>query len=979
MARPAVGSQVSHYRLDRVLGAGGMGEVFLARDLTLDRPVAIKFLIEPDDEQGRRRLLAEARSVAALDHPSICTVHEVVTDEVSGDFIVMAYVEGETLATRLGRGRMQPSEMLAVMTPLFQALASAHRVGVVHRDIKPQNIVITPSGQPKLLDFGIAKRMISEDQPADATTASQVTGDGNVVGTLAYMSPEQIQGRPVDARSDLFSLGCVLYECLVGVRPFAGASRAEIIGRLLHVDPAAPSTVVPGLAPTYDTLCADLLRKVPSERFQSADEVLGAIRSLSPNYRSAETTRATAAEVRGPSRLSRRQWMTLTVAAGVVALAGMGWFWRGAALPTASPEAIQWFDRGVEKLREGSYAGARSALLEAVRLSPEFIQAHLRLAEAKAELDDNGGAQEALLKVNALLPSASRLPQEDQWRLEAVRSAVLRDHDRAIAAYRQLADVSPNTASVWLDVGRAEEAAGRRAAALENFARAVKLDGQYAAARVRLGVVQSQGGQSAAAIASLDEAIRLYQAGANVEGEAEATLRKAAVHSARRELDGARTALARVAEISADPRYVSLRLRAAFARARLALADGQFQEAETLSRAASDEAIRARLLTIASDGLRDLGTALLVAGRRADADVQFTKAIDLAIEQRADRAEMQARLQQAALRLQDDRYKDVIAMTDAPLQFFATGRYVRNEAEAKSILARAHEGLEQYDQARQLASEVLALATSIDDQVLIGVSLDNLAGQAERLGQLPEALALRERLETLHRERSDHTSLGYDLVNRAELLIRLGRGDEGEVALSEVERAIATGREAYRGRARRVALMRALRAAIEGRHGQVEASARVAMGPGASPASDDTALFAQILAEYARAQAGTSRVAVATIAAWPSQASRPSFVRECAYWVARTLLLRREPGRARTLVEDAWGAAPVRNNLELRWRLAAVAAQASADGGTGTGATMRTSARDDLAALLGQWAAQGTRYGTRPDLAPLMRETKGTS
>jgi len=880
MARPAVGSQVSHYRLERVLGAGGMGEVFLARDLTLDRPVAIKFLIEPDDEQGRRRLLAEARSVAALDHPSICTVHEVVTDEVSGDFIVMAYVEGETLSTRLGRGRMQPTEMLAVMTPLFQALASAHRAGVVHRDIKPQNIVITSSGQPKLLDFGIAKRMISEDRPAEATTESQVTGDGNVVGTLAYMSPEQIQGRPVDARSDLFSLGCVLYECLVGVRPFAGASRAEIIGRLLHVEPAVPSTVVPGLAPTYDTLCADLLRKVPSERFQSADEVLGAIRSLSPGYRSTEVTQATTAETRGPSRVTRRQWVALGAAAGVVVLAGMGWVWRGPALPVASPEAIQWFDRGVEKLREGSYAGARSALIEAVRLSPEFIQAHLRLAEAKAELDDNGGAQEALLQVNALLPSAARLPHEDQLRLDAVRSSVLRDHDRAIAAYRQLAELSPNTASVWLDVGRAEEAAGRRAAALENFARAVTLDGQYAAAHQRLGVVQSQGGQSAAAIASLDEAIRLYQAGANVEGEAEATLRKAAVHSARRELDDARRALARVAEISADPRYVSLRLRAAFARARLALADGQFQEAETLSRVASDEAIRARLLTIASDGLRDLGTALLVAGRRAAADVQFTRAIDLAIEQRADRAEMQARLQQAALRLQDDRYADVIAMADAPLQFFAAGRYVRNEAEAKSILARAHEGLEQYDQARQLASEVLALATSIDDQVLIGVSLENLAGQAERLGQLPEALALRERLETLHRDRADHVSLGYDLVNRAELLIRLGRGDEGETALAEVERAIASGSEAYKGRARRVSLMRALRASIDGHLSQVEALSRLAIGSDTTPAKDDTALFALVLAEYARAHAGTSRVAVTTIASWPVQASRPAFVRE---------------------------------------------------------------------------------------------------
>ncbi|MCR4376149.1 MAG: serine/threonine protein kinase, partial [Acidobacteria bacterium] len=271
MTRPALGSQVSHYRLERVLGAGGMGEVFLARDLTLDRLVAIKFLITPGDEHARRRLLSEARSAAALDHPSICTIHEVVTDDACGDFIVMQHVEGETLAHRLRQGRLPPTEALAIASALFHALAAAHRAGIIHRDIKPQNIVLTPSGQPKLLDFGIAKRLLKEPGPDDATTTSKLTGEGDVVGTAAYMSPEQIQGRPVDARSDLFSLGCVLYECLAGVRPFAAASRAEAIGQLLHVDAPAPSSVVPGLAPTYDALCADLLRKSPAERFQSAD------------------------------------------------------------------------------------------------------------------------------------------------------------------------------------------------------------------------------------------------------------------------------------------------------------------------------------------------------------------------------------------------------------------------------------------------------------------------------------------------------------------------------------------------------------------------------------------------------------------------------------------------------------------------------------------------------------------------------------
>ena len=964
MTGPTVGSQVSHYRLERVLGAGGMGQVFLARDLTLDRPVAIKFLMATEDEHARRRLLAEARSVAALDHPAICTVHEVVTDESVGDFIVMSFVEGETLAARLRRGRLTPTEAMALMVPLLQALGAAHRAGIVHRDIKPQNIIITPTGLPKLLDFGIAKRVMPESTTEDATTATLLTGDGDIVGTLGYMSPEQVQGRPVDARSDLFSLGSVLFECLTGTRAFAGASRAETIGALLHVNPPAPSSVVPDLAPTFDALCEDMLRKVPAERFQTAEEVLGALRSLSPTGRMSAVTERTA-PARRSVRLSRRQW----VIAGMVAAVAMTvtWLLRPTALPEASPEAVSWFNTGVAKLREGSYAGARLALLEAVGKSPDYIQAHLRLAEAEANLDNDADAQQALLRVNALLPANTRLPAEDQLRLDAVRWSVLRDHERAIAAYQQLADRAPNEADRWLDVGRAEDAAGRRVAALKHFEQAVKLNGQYAAAHQRLGVLQSQGGQSATALASLSEAIRLHQAGSNIEGEAEATLRKASVHIARRELDEARIALERTAQLARDPKFVSLRLRTQFEQARLAQADGQFAEAEKLSKAAVDTAIDLRMGTIAADGLRGLATAMLVAGRYNDADVQLKRAIDLAVEQKATRVEMQARIQQAAMRLQENRFAEAAEMAEKPLRFFAAGRYVRNEAESKSILSRAHEGLEHYDQARQLASEVLALAESIDDQVLIGVSLDNLAGQAQRLGQLPEALTLRERLEKSHRASNDHVSLAFDLVNRADLLIRLGRGAESEAPLAEVEQGIADGRQAYTGRSRRVSLMRALRASVEGRFGDVEKHARLAAGA-ATDAPSDTALFAQLLSEHARARLGTSQAAVEVIAGWPAQASEPSVRREMTYWAARTLLLRRSPDLARKMSEEAWGEAPARNNLELRWRLAALSAQA------GAGATMRASARADLMALLGQWPVPGVTYVARPDLAALRKD-----
>ena len=976
MTGPTVGSQVSHYRLERVLGAGGMGQVFLARDLTLDRPVAIKFLMATDDEHARRRLLAEARSVAALDHPAICTVHEVVTDESVGDFIVMSFVEGETLAARLRRGRLTTSEALALMVPLLQALGAAHRAGIVHRDIKPQNIILTPTGMPKLLDFGIAKRVVAESSTEDKTTVTMLTGDGDIVGTLGYMSPEQVQGRPVDARSDLFSLGSVLFECLTGTRAFAGASRAETIGALLHVNPPAPSSVVPDLAPTFDALCEDLLRKVPAERFQTAEEVLGALRSLSPTARTAGVTDRVA-PFRMPRRLTRVQRAIVAGALLVSAAWGAVWLLSGrTTLPEASPAAMRWFNIGVEKLREGSYTGAHKALEEAVRVSPEFALGHLRLAEAQAEMDNADGARDSLLKVDALLPVNARLRQEDRLRLDAVRWSVLRDHPKAIAAYQQLADLEPTDASRWLDVGRAEDAAGRRVAALKHFERAVNLNGQYAAAYQRLGVLQSQGGQGAVALTSLDEAIRLHRAGSNTEGEAEATLRKAIVHIARRESDAARRALARVAELANSPEFVSLRLRAEFEKARVAQTDGRVEEAEALSRKAVDEAINLNMGTIAADGLRGLATALMVAGRYEEANVQFDRAIGLAVKEKAARVEMQARLSQASLRLAESRYADAISMVEAQLKFVTDRRYVRNEAEAKSMLARAHEGLEHYDEARRLASEVLALAESLDDAVLTGVSLDNLAGQADRLGRLPEALALRERLEKLHRASNDQALLAFDLVNRADLLLRLGRGGEGEAALAEVDKAIADGRQDYKSRLPRMALMRALRASIEGRYAEVEALALTLRAP-APARPGDNALFARVLTEHAHARLARSRTDVTEIAAWPGQAASPALGRELTYWVARTLIERRRFDLAYKVSQAAWDAQPARTNLELRWRMAALAAQAlanqSATADAATGATMRTSARDELQTLLGQWSQAGTAYVARPDLAALRK------
>jgi tetratricopeptide (TPR) repeat protein len=272
-------ARLSNYRLERLLGAGGMGSVYLARDLALDRPVAIKF-ISPDraaDPVARQRLIREARAAASLDHPNICVIHEVIDEPGGRACIVMQYVEGETLASKLQTGPLDVRLALSIAADLASALSVAHRHGVIHRDIKPHNIVLTPDNHSKLLDFGLALQNLPAASN-DETTASVLTAPGALAGTPAYMSPEQVQGVPLDGRSDLFSLGSVLYECLTGRRAFIGTTPYETAHNILQVDSPDPSSVRPDLHPQHDELCRRLLAKHRDDRFQSADELLGALR-----------------------------------------------------------------------------------------------------------------------------------------------------------------------------------------------------------------------------------------------------------------------------------------------------------------------------------------------------------------------------------------------------------------------------------------------------------------------------------------------------------------------------------------------------------------------------------------------------------------------------------------------------------------------------------------------------------------------------
>jgi serine/threonine protein kinase len=287
-----VGTTISHYEVLEKLGEGGMGMVYKARDIQLGRFVAIKILIPATGESPDRqaRFIQEARAASSLNHPNIITIHDIVkTDD--GDCIVMEFVRGQTLGDIVAHGRMPAVDCLKISMQIADALAAAHSIGIVHRDLKPANVMVTPEGRAKVLDFGLAKLEAGEGAidfgDTDTTLSIHLadngrprTAEGAIIGTVAYMSPEQAEGRRIDGRSDIFSFGSVFYEMLTGQRAFQGASGLETLTAVLRDQPReleASSVEMPG---EVQEVVARCLKKDPDQRFQSMSDVKNALEQI---------------------------------------------------------------------------------------------------------------------------------------------------------------------------------------------------------------------------------------------------------------------------------------------------------------------------------------------------------------------------------------------------------------------------------------------------------------------------------------------------------------------------------------------------------------------------------------------------------------------------------------------------------------------------------------------------------------------------
>jgi serine/threonine protein kinase len=436
-----IGHTISHYRVLAHLGAGGMGVVYRGEDVRLGRPVAIKFVADDfaHDQQAVARLRAEARATSALNHPGICTIYDIGTED-GRPFIVMELMEGQTLRERLARGHLKVYELVDLGIEIADALQAAHTAGIMHRDIKPANIFLTGRGHVKLLDFGLAKQT-TVHPGADSTTlgSTELTHAGTTLGTVSYMSPEQATGEELDGRTDLFSLGVVLYECATGRPPFEGKTHAVILSAILNRAPVPPAMLNPELPARLQEIILTCLEKDRELRYQNAADLRAELKRVRRDLESgrlqvSETTAAPAVtlgrttassphEIRSvagsdsvpvPSRRSR-VWL----AAGVVVIAAFA----------AAGGYVLWKPR-VTTVAE---APARTTPDDPPSAAPsDLVQSRLALAQSNLAGGNYRAAQAYAAEVLASDPNHA---QALEIRRQSV--AALERFDRAIALTRQ--------------------------------------------------------------------------------------------------------------------------------------------------------------------------------------------------------------------------------------------------------------------------------------------------------------------------------------------------------------------------------------------------------------------------------------------------------------------------------------------------------------------------------------------------------------
>ena len=804
-----IGQELSHYTILSRIGAGGMGEVFLARDTVLERRVALKVLPVQFTRNTERmqRFVREAKAASALNHPNIITIYEIgEVDTVMGktQFIATEFIEGETLREWTADPENRLRQTLNIAVQITSALEAAHKAGIVHRDIKPDNVMLRPDGLVKVLDFGLAKLAPPPnigDTQAQTLAEGMKTRPGIILGTLRYMSPEQARGHSVDARSDIFSLGVLLYEMLTGLPLFPGESDADVIAAIIRKEAPPLAEPVSEVAAEIERIVQKTLNKNADERYQTADDLRIDLNNLQKHLdfetdTSRKVSRSGDFDARTSSRIdlftiANRPRVIISAVLGTLALALIAFFVsRGSRVPYRPPaDAQYWYDVGTSALRDGTYYKASKALEDAIRVDDKFALAHARLAEAWGELDYSDRAKSEILRARSLAGDLSTHPPLEALYLDAITHVTLREFTPAIESYKKIAQQVPDAerAHALVDLGRAYENSDQTEKAIESYQQASKLGQQDPAAFLRLGIVYGRQQNLEQARDAFQMAETLYDRHSNSEGVAEVLYQRGFLFKNLNKLAEARTQL-EAALVMARTRATGnhyQEIRALQVLSSVSAGEGNAIQAEEQAnlaiRLAKDNGIENQ----ATNGLIWLGNSFLYRGEYADAERCYKQALELAQKDKGLLNEAVATLSLASLRSLQRKTDEALAYLNQALPYFKKGSYRKFLAQSLTLLARVQRDRGQYDAALQALNEQLELAEQVGDRSQEALSHQEIGSVLAAQEQYPEALKHFDTSCEIKRDLKAMISLGYALMYRGDVIWQLGRYDEGRAALDE--------------------------------------------------------------------------------------------------------------------------------------------------------------------------------------------------
>ena len=947
-----------------------MGIVYSATDIQLHRRVALKFAAEDQDPRARHRLAEEARAASSLNHPNIAQIYDFGETADGVPFFVMELVEGRGLNDVIRSGPMKPDMVVHIAEEVCSALGEAHGKGIVHRDIKPANIFITENGRAKVLDFGIAKRaVIPVAAPAEAEPETTVAAPPvkilptGFAGTPAYMSPEQAAGQIMDSRSDLFSLGAVLYECLTGRRPFQGTDTRETIAAIRILDPDPPSAINPEVPKSLDRIVLKLLAKKPADRYQSSEQILSDLHAL-------QQTQLLPTELTfKPTRLSRRV-LALSILLVLGLAAGGAWWLRWSNRPyVPKSEALRWYETGLRALRDGTYRSAATALARAANLDDDFLLAHARLAEAWSELEYRDEASKSMLKATPPGFNMNRLSAREALTIEAIRYTVTGDYQKSVEKYQQIVDASPATDKAWVlfDLGRAQERLNDPTGALASYRRSIALDSQNTPAYLRIGQLLTSQKKYQEAEAALKQAGDLYRDASNVEGANEALQSTALLEIQRGNFEKSETLLQKALDLAKANGNQLQQINALRLLSQVKVSQEQADAAEKyalqaieLARNSGDENVTAR-------ALMDLAGAQHLKGNLAEAKKYYQQALDIGRRNKATLIEMRALANLGSIRVDLDEYQDAVRDLEQACPLYDAANSHRNSVRARILLARAWHGLGDYQQAASYLKQAAALTQPGPDDGEIALMEADTGALCNSQGRFREAIGHYEHSYTIDKATNYRNGIGVALRGKAASFWRLG---DYNAAHQQFQEAMAIAKEQDLKDDTADILIEQVKMSLS-REDIAEAERLLKELDGLLPeitpshADKDKALRC-----LARSRAGARREAaqgcgeiLATYAGQPQSDLEPQIQLTCA----EVALEAGEKAKSEILAAEAQKFYARNQCPEAAWRASLLMALSRKDA-----APAAKQAKEQLAALERQWSAEDfKKYRSRPDIRRL--------